>query len=103
MKAPTAALVPPFFNDASSVRRRFRPSFVAEFHDLGAQIGRDALPGRGLVVLHRGEESNPVVFAMSTSYMAVALAALLVVIFGAFEGVDERHEALFGGRHGTEA
>ena len=28
------------------------------------------LPGRGLVVLHRGEERNPVVFAMSTSLHA---------------------------------
>ncbi len=57
---------------------------MAEFHDLGGQVGREFLPGRGLVVLHRGEERNPVVFAMSTSYMLVALAVLLALIFVAF-------------------
>ena len=57
------------------------PAFLAEFHDLGAQAGQDVLPGRGLVVLHRGEERNPVVFAMSTSYMLVALALILLLSF----------------------
>ena len=42
----------------------------------GAQVGQEVLPGRGLVVMHRGE-ANPVVFAMSTSYMLVALIVLL--------------------------
>ena len=54
----------------------FPRPFLSEFHDLGAQVGRGVLPGRGLVVLHRGEERNPVVFAMSTSYMLVALAGI---------------------------
>ncbi len=72
------ALVPPFF--ASAPGHRGLPSaFAAEFHDLGAQVGQAALPGRGLVVLHRGGESNPVVFAMSSSYMAIALIALLLL------------------------
>ncbi len=70
------ALVPPFF--ASDPAHSALPStFVKDFHDLGAQIGQSFLPGRGLVVLHRGGEENPVVFAMSTSYMAVALIVLL--------------------------
>jgi hydrogenase-4 component B len=56
-------------------------AFVAEFHDLGAQVGRDALPGRGLVVLHRGGERNPVVFAMSTSYTLVAFAVILALTY----------------------
>ncbi len=60
------------------------PAFLAEFHDLGAQVGQDVLPGRGLVVLHRGEERNPVVFAMSTSYMLVALAVILALSFVVF-------------------
>ncbi|MGB8112429.1 MAG: hypothetical protein WCF22_01570, partial [Candidatus Sulfotelmatobacter sp.] len=45
---------------------------------------RKFLPGRGLVVLHRGEERNPVVFAMSTTYMLIALVGILVLTFVAF-------------------
>jgi len=70
------ALVPAFFEPAAA-KPPMKPAFLGEFHDLGAQTGRGLLPGRGLVVLHRGGESNPVVFAMSTSYMLVALALLL--------------------------
>jgi hydrogenase-4 component B len=40
------------------------------------------LPVEGLVVMHRGGPQNPVVFAMSTSYMFPALLALLVVSYG---------------------
>lgn len=68
-------LVPPFFSHG-------RPSalpakFIADFHDLGAQVGQDIVPGRGLVVLHRGGADNPVVFAMATSYGFVVLILLL--------------------------
>jgi len=80
----TAALVPPFFVADVPQQDQLPPAFLAEFHDLGAQVGRGVLPGRGLVVLHRGEQRNPVVFAMSTSYMAVALAGIIVVIFVIF-------------------
>jgi hydrogenase-4 component B len=69
-------LVPPFFTVVKG-DPKFSDAFVSEFHDLGAQTGRDILPGRGLVVLHRGTERNPVVFAMSTSYTVVMLALLL--------------------------
>ncbi|MGH7976984.1 MAG: hypothetical protein ACREC8_10020, partial [Limisphaerales bacterium] len=34
-----------------------------------------------LVVLHRGGETNPVVFAMSTSYMIVVLTVLLLLTY----------------------
>jgi hydrogenase-4 component B len=72
----TQALVPPFFT------RRDQPqvlpaNFVADFHALGAQVGEPIVPGRGLVVLHRGGVENPVVFAMSTSYGIVVMALLL--------------------------
>lgn len=80
----TAALVPPFFVAGASPQDQLPPAFLAEFHDLGAQVGRGVLPGRGLVVLHRGEARNPVVFAMSTSYMAVALASIIVAVFVVF-------------------
>ena len=74
------ALVPPFF--ASSRAHAQLPSaFAAEFHDLGAQVGQAFLPGEGLVVMHRGGPQNPVVFAMSTSYMLPALLALLALAY----------------------
>jgi hydrogenase-4 component B len=71
--AATQALVPPFFAPGGQLPA----GFVAEFHALGAQVGQGVLPGPGLAVLHRGGEANPVVFAMSTSYMLVVLALLL--------------------------
>ena len=37
------------------------------------------MPGRGLVILLRGGEQNPVVFAMSPSYSVVALTILLLL------------------------
>jgi hypothetical protein len=75
------ALVPPFFGH-HGVNGELPQKFLAEFHDLGAQIGHRTMQGRGLVVMHRGNENNPVVFAMSTSYMFVALIFLLGVSAG---------------------
>ena len=69
-------LVPPFFT-VGQRDPKFSAAFVSEFHDLGAQTGRGLLPGRGLVVLHRGSEKNPVVFAMSSSYTLFMLVLLL--------------------------
>jgi hydrogenase-4 component B len=69
-------LVPPFFT-APQGNATFPKAFMSEFHDLGAQVGRTFLPGRGLVVLHRGTERNPVVYAMSTYYTFVVLIVLL--------------------------
>ncbi len=86
----TTALVPPFFVAHAQQQEKLPPAFVSEFHDLGAQVGNGVLPGRGLVVLHRGEERNPVVFAMSTSYMVVALAVIIAVIFVAFNLLTRR-------------
>ena len=74
----STSLVPPFFT-ASATNGQLPPAFVQDFHNLGAQIGRDVLPGRGLVILLRGAEQNPVVFAMSPSYSLVALALMLAV------------------------
>ena len=74
------ALVPPFFA-SNPAHNTLPPAFVEDFHNLGAQVGQNVLPGRGLVVLHRGGTENPVVFAMSTSYMLVALVVLLVLTY----------------------
>jgi hydrogenase-4 component B len=86
----SVALVPPFFNVDLQRQESLPAKFVAEFHDLGAQVGGGVLPGRGLVVLHRGEEQNPVVFAMSTSYTLVVFAAILAVVFIAFQFLSRR-------------
>ena len=74
------ALVPPFFA-SNAAHNTLPPAFVDDFHNLGAQVGQGVLPGRGLVVLHRGGEENPVVFAMSTSYSFVALIFLLLLTY----------------------
>ena len=91
----TAALVPPFFTP-DLPGEALPPKFVAEFHDLGAQIGAGVLPGRGLVVLHRGAARNPVVFAMSTSYMLLGFAAILALSFGAFRLAARRRSVARG-------
>jgi len=75
-----SSLVPPFFA-RSPDHEQLPHAFVAEFHDLGAQVGQSVVRGRGLVVLHRGGKENPVVFAMSTSYMLVVLLVLLGVTY----------------------
>lgn len=72
------ALVPPFFT-ANATNGQLPAPFLQDFHNLGAQSGRQLLPGRGLVVLLRGGEQNPVVFAMSPSYALLALILLILV------------------------
>jgi hydrogenase-4 component B len=76
----TYALVPPFFTTGPQ-HPTLPPAFVAAFHNLGAQLGRRILPGPGLVVLHQGSARNPVVFAMSTSYMLIVLLILAGAAF----------------------
>jgi hydrogenase-4 component B len=94
-RSAIAALVPPFFDVTAQQHEKVPSAFLAEFHDLGAQVG-NALPGRGLVVLHRGEERNPVIFAMSTFYMFFMLALLLAVTFIVFRLLT-RHRTLSQG------
>ncbi len=76
----TSALVPGFF-PGNAGGAHLAPDFAAEFHDLGARVGAGVIPGRGLVVLHRGGTTNPVVYAMSTSYMVVVLGLLLGLLY----------------------
>jgi hydrogenase-4 component B len=73
-------LVPPFFASAPA-HDALPVAFAAEFHDLGAQVGQHIVGGRGLVVLHRGGVDNPVIFAMSTSYMLLTLIGLLLLTY----------------------
>ncbi len=78
----TDALVPPFFLTTAADTRGLPAGFVADFHDLGAQTGRSFLPGRGLVVLHRGGKENPVVYAMSPAYTLIVLLLMLGLTAG---------------------
>jgi hydrogenase-4 component B len=87
------ALVPPFF--AGNPHHGELPApFVADFQAIGAQVGQTVIPGRGLVVLHRGGAANPVVFAMSTSYMAVVLALMLLGAYVVFRLIVARSRAV---------
>jgi len=91
-----SALVPPFFSTGAQSEENLPAKFAAEFHDLGAQVGQGALPGRGLVVLHRGGEQNPVVFAMSTSYTLVVFAVIVALIFVVFRLLSASRKVRFG-------
>jgi len=75
-KSATVALVPPFFTNHNS-KDKLPQKFVSAFHDIGAGVAEDLVPARGLVVMHRGGKTNPVIFAMSTSYMFVMMVFLL--------------------------
>jgi hydrogenase-4 component B len=72
-----AALVPPFFDPGQVLA----PDFVRDFHALGAQIGSGVIPPPGLVLLHQGGASNPVVFAAAPAYLDAALAIALLVLW----------------------
>ena len=76
----TTALVQPFFT-ATPENAQLPAGFLQDFHNLGAQAGRGLAPGRGLVMLLRGGETNPVVFAMSPSYSIIALVVLFAAVW----------------------
>ncbi|HDL85033.1 MAG TPA: hypothetical protein ENH11_01670 [Candidatus Acetothermia bacterium] len=78
----TDALVPPFFLATKTNLHGLPADFVHDFSDLGAQSGKNFLPGRGLVVMHRGGEANPVVYAMSPAYTFIVLLLLLGLATG---------------------
>jgi hydrogenase-4 component B len=84
-----ASLVPPFFT-ANAQNGQLPAPFLQDFHNLGAQTGKGLLPGRGLVVLLRGHEQNPVVFAMSPAYGLMALAILLLVAWFVVRSLNRR-------------
>lgn len=76
----TTSLVQPFFT-ATANNGQLPPAFLKDFHNIGAQSGKGILPGRGLIVMLRGHEANPVVFAMSPSYGLAALVILVVLVW----------------------
>jgi hydrogenase-4 component B len=70
-------LVPPFLARGGG---GLPAAFLHGFAALGATLGVGAVPGRGLVLLHRGASANPVVFAMSSTYLAAFAAVILAGI-----------------------
>jgi hydrogenase-4 component B len=76
----SSSLVPPFFT-ATPTNEQLPRAFLKEFHNLGAQTGTKILPGRGLVVLARGSEENPVIFAMSPTYSIAALGVFIFILW----------------------
>lgn len=89
----TAVLVPPFFA-GSPGHGELPPAFASEFHDIGSQVGQSIAPGPGLVILHRGETANPVVFAGAPTYLLLVLAGLLIVLFLLTRGFGTRRRTL---------
>ena len=73
------ALLPPFLSTSGG---GLPAPFLHDFHALGATIGAGLVPGRSLVLLHRGGTANPVVFAMSSTYLTCFLLVLLAAIYG---------------------
>jgi hydrogenase-4 component B len=73
-------LVPGFFSPYPG-RAPLPADFVATFHALGAQVGMHVVPGHGLVVMLRGGSTNPVVFAMSTTYLCLILLVLFTATY----------------------
>jgi hydrogenase-4 component B len=86
----TRALVPPFFKP-QTVPNPLPGDFVTTFHALGAQIGM-GLPGRGWVVMLRGGPTNPVVFAMSTTYLLFIVGLLLAITYGVVRFVTRKRQ-----------
>ena len=74
----TKALIPPFFLKHPSPKE-LPPNFASDFHKLGAQVGKSIIHVRGLAIIHRGGKKNPVVYAMSSSYMFVTLILFLAI------------------------
>lgn len=74
---PTAALVPAFFHATTELPAAIRTDLT----HIGAQVGRGVVPLRGLVVLHSGGTSTPVIFAMSTALSFAVIAALLLLVW----------------------
>ena len=86
---PTAALVPAFFHHTQVLAA----GIVHDLTQIGAQIGRGVMPLRGLVALHSGGTTTPVVYAMSTALSFVVIVFLLLIVWLATRGLRRRRKA----------
>ncbi|MEY2343007.1 proton-conducting transporter membrane subunit [Acidithiobacillus sp. IBUN Pt1247-S3] len=83
---PTAALVPNFFHWTGSV-----PLAIQHALDpIGARVGAQILPLRGLVVMHLDHSNAPVVYAMSTLLTFLVLTFLLGGVWLLVRGLRHR-------------
>ncbi len=89
----TVSLVPSFFT-ATPQNQQLPAAFLHDFHNIGAQAGGSVLPGRGMVVLVRGAEQNPVIFAMSTFYGFIALAIFVFLTWFIVTKLTRRREVV---------
>jgi hydrogenase-4 component B len=89
----TDSLVPSFFT-ATPQNQQLPAAFLHDFHNIGAQVGGSVLPGRGMVVLVRGGEQNPVIFAMSTFCGFLALALFVIVTWLIVTRIARRREVV---------
>jgi hydrogenase-4 component B len=89
----TDSLVPPFFT-ATPQNQQLPTAFLHDFHNIGAQVGSTVLPGRGMVVLVRGADQNPVIFAMSTFYGLIALVVFAVLTWLIVTGLTRRRQVV---------
>ncbi|MGH8127678.1 MAG: proton-conducting transporter membrane subunit [Gammaproteobacteria bacterium] len=86
---PTAALVPAFFHHTQVLVA----GIVHDLTQIGAQIGRGVVPLRGLVVLHSGGTTTPVIYAMSTALSFAVIVFLLLIVWLATRGLRRRRKA----------
>jgi len=86
------ALVPSFFHPRAGTAP-LPADFVTTFRALGAQLG-SGIPGRGWVVMLRGGTANPVVFAMSTTYLVGIIGLFLGITYFALRWLSRRRHTL---------
>lgn len=87
-----ADFVPRFFSPAA-----LPTGLGSTFYPLGAGLGRGVLPGPGLVFLHQSAHPpGSVVFAMSPSYLAIAMVVGLGLIFVLVRVLTPRHRTVRG-------
>ena len=73
---------PAVFHAAARITGSCRPGLRRNFTTWARKRARTSCPAAGWWCSHRGGKQNPVVFAMSTSYMVVVLVVLLGVTYG---------------------
>jgi len=92
----TAALVPAFFRASPANPDGISPALLHDLTQIGAQVGKGILPGRGEILLHAGGSANPVVFAMSPFYSVVALSLLFALVYVVFWRLRRRSPVRVG-------
>lgn len=88
------ALVPPFFENVGA-HHPLPAAFENGFAQIGARVGADIIPARGLIVMHH-TRNNTVVYAMSTFYMAAVLIMIIFITWMAVRVFSRRRRIISG-------